>query len=56
MADQILAQRNAGPRLNRNLLVFCAASEARLAELRTGTRQNLAWKSISTTTSTRSSS
>jgi predicted AAA+ superfamily ATPase len=46
MADQILAQRNAGPRLNRNLLVFCAASEARLAELRTAARQHLAWKSI----------
>ncbi len=46
MADQILAQRNAGPRLNRNLLVFCAPAEARLAELRTATRQHLAWKSI----------
>jgi hypothetical protein len=33
-------------RLNRNLLVFCAASEARLAELRTAARQHLAWKSI----------
>ncbi|MGK2886688.1 MAG: DUF499 domain-containing protein [Rhodococcus sp. (in: high G+C Gram-positive bacteria)] len=46
MADQILAQRSAGPRLNRNLLVFCAPSEARLAELRSATRQHLAWKSI----------
>lgn len=46
MADQILGQRSAGPRLNRNLLVFCAASEARLAELRTATRQHLAWHSI----------
>ena len=46
MAEQILAQRNAGPRLNRNLLVFCAPSEARLQELRTATRQHLAWKSI----------
>jgi|HubBroStandDraft_6_1064221.scaffolds.fasta_scaffold00021_32 predicted AAA+ superfamily ATPase len=46
MAEQILAQRNAGPRINRNMLVFCAASEARLAELRTATRQHLAWKSI----------
>jgi predicted AAA+ superfamily ATPase len=46
MADQILAQRSAGPRLNRNLLIFCAASEARLTELRTGVRQHLAWKSI----------
>jgi len=46
MAEQVLTQRNAGPRLNRNLLVFCAASEARLAELRHATRQHLAWKSI----------
>jgi predicted AAA+ superfamily ATPase len=46
MAENILAQRSAGPRLNRNLLIFCAASEARLAELRSATRQNLAWKSI----------
>lgn len=46
MADRILAQRSAGPRINRNLLVFCAASEARLAELRAAARQNLAWKSI----------
>ena len=46
MADEILGQRNAGPRLNRNLLVFCGASEARLAELRTATRQHLAWKSV----------
>ena len=45
MADQILAQRNAGPRLNRNLLVFCAASEAR-SPARTAARQHLAWKSI----------
>ena len=46
MADAILAQRNAGPRLNRNLLVFCAPAEARLQELRMAARQNLAWKSI----------
>ncbi len=45
-AEQILTQRNAGPRLNRNLLIFCAASEARLAELRTAARQHLAWASI----------
>jgi predicted AAA+ superfamily ATPase len=48
MADGILAQRNAGPRVNRNLLVFCAPSEARLQELRTATRQHLAWASILT--------
>lgn len=46
MAEQILAQRNAGPRLNRNMLVFCAPAEARLQELRHGTRVHLAWKSI----------
>jgi hypothetical protein len=46
MAESILAQRNAGPRLNRNLLIFCAPSEARLAELRSATRQFLAWQSI----------
>jgi hypothetical protein len=46
MAEAILGQRNAGPRLNRNLLVFCAASEARLSELRVATRQFLAWQSI----------
>ncbi len=46
MATEILAQRNAGPRLNRNLLVFCGAGEARLGELRLATRQYLAWKSI----------
>ena len=46
LASQILAQRNAGPRLNRNLLVFVGPSEARLVELRTAARQHLAWKSI----------
>lgn len=46
MAENILAQRNAGPRLNRNLLVFVAPSEARLVELRSATRQFLAWQSI----------
>lgn len=45
-AEAILAQRSAGPRVNRNLLVFCATGEARLAELRTGVRQFLAWRSI----------
>lgn len=42
----ILAQRQAGPRLNRNLLIFCAASEPRLNDLREVTRQHLAWGSI----------
>lgn len=46
LAARILGQRNAGPRLSRNLLVFCAASEARVTELRTAVRHYLAWKSI----------
>ncbi len=46
MASEILGQRNAGPRLNRNLLVFVAPAEARLVELRSATRQYLAWKSV----------
>jgi predicted AAA+ superfamily ATPase len=46
MADEILSQRNAGPRLNRNMLVFAAPSEARLVELRAAARQHIAWKSI----------
>jgi hypothetical protein len=46
VAESILGQRHAGPRVNRNLLVFAAASEARLTELRAITRQYLAWNSI----------
>lgn len=46
MAETIVGQRNAGPRINRNLLVFTAATDARIAELRTATRLHLAWKSI----------
>jgi len=46
LAEQILSQRQAGPRLNRNLLVFCAANEARLVELRHAVRSYLAWRSI----------
>ncbi|MEI6403798.1 MAG: DUF499 domain-containing protein, partial [Actinomycetota bacterium] len=46
LAEQILAQRNAGPRMNRNMLVFSAATEARLEELRYGVRLHLAWRSI----------
>ena len=45
-AASILAQRNAGPRLNRNLLVFLAAHEARITELREGVYIYLAWQSI----------
>ncbi len=45
-AGAILNQRSAGPRLNRNLLVFCAPGEARLSELRAAIRLHLAWRSI----------
>lgn len=46
LASQILAQRDGGPRLNKNLLVFVAAAANRLAELRAAARSHLAWKSI----------
>ncbi len=46
LAASILAQRNAGPRLNRNLLVFLAAHEARINEVREGVFIYLAWQSI----------
>ena len=46
LASLVLAQRDAGPRLNRNLVVFVAAAANRLAELRLAARRYLAWKSI----------
>ena len=46
LAARILAQRDAGPRLNQNLLVFVAAAANRLAELRVAARSFLAWQSI----------
>jgi hypothetical protein len=46
LATKILAQREGGPRLNQNLLVFVAATADRLAELRGAARLHLAWKSI----------
>ncbi len=46
LAERILAQRDAGPRVNPNLVVFLAAAANRLAELRAATRMYLAWKSI----------
>jgi hypothetical protein len=46
LASKILAQREGGPRLNRNLVVFVAAAANRLVELRSQTRSYLAWKSI----------
>ena len=46
LAERILAQREGGPRLNRNMLVFTAAAANRLGELRAATRSYLAWCSI----------
>jgi predicted AAA+ superfamily ATPase len=46
LAGTILGQREGGPRLNRNLVVFVAAAANRLAELRGQARAHLAWKSI----------
>lgn len=46
LASSILAQRDSGPRLNRNLLVFAAADATRLPELREAARLYLAWTSI----------
>jgi hypothetical protein len=46
LATQILAQRDGGPRLNRNLVVFTAAAANRLSELRAATRSYLAWRSV----------
>ncbi len=46
LAQGILDQRHGGPRLNRNLLVFVAATANRLSELRDAARSYLAWKSI----------
>ncbi len=46
LAQGILDQRHGGPRLNRNLLVFVAATANRLSELRYAARSYLAWQSI----------
>ena len=46
LASTILAQRSAGPRINRNMLVFVAANADRLQELRQSARLYLAWESI----------
>ena len=46
LATRIVTQRDAGPRLNQNLLVFVAAAANRLAELRGAARSYLAWRSI----------
>ncbi len=46
LAERIVTQRDAGPRLNQNLLVFVAAAANRLVELRGAARSFLAWQSI----------
>ena len=46
LAARILAQRDTGPRVNPNLVVFLAAAANRLAELRAASRMYLAWKSV----------
>lgn len=45
-ASAILEQRQGGPRINRNMLVFLAADHNRIPELRAAARSWLAWKSI----------
>ncbi|MGH8930348.1 MAG: AAA+ family ATPase, partial [Egibacteraceae bacterium] len=45
-AELLLDQRAAGHRLHRNMLVFLAPDKSRLAELRQGVREFLAWQSI----------
>ncbi len=46
MAEKILAKRDAGPRLNRNLLVFVAPGTNRVGEMLDAARAHLAWRSI----------
>ena len=46
LAERILNQRDAGPRVNRNLLVFTAAAANRLEDLRGAAKSFLAWESI----------
>ena len=45
-AGRLLAERGAGARRCRNMLVFLAADKARLEDLRVAARQWLAWDSI----------
>lgn len=46
VAETYLDERSAGPRRYRNTLVFLAADNTRLAELRQAVREYLAWDSI----------
>jgi hypothetical protein len=43
----MLAQRNGGVRVHKNMLVFLAADQARLVELSSAMRHHMAWSSIS---------
>ena len=45
-AAAILEQRQGGPRINRNMLVFLAADQNRVPELRSAVRDWMSWKSI----------
>jgi len=45
-ARMLLDQKGNSPRLNRNMLVFLAADEARVSDLHQGAAQYVAWKSI----------
>ena len=45
-ADEILANRSAGPRQHRNLLAFLAVGGKRVEEVRQASRSYLAWSSI----------
>ena len=45
-AQRFLDQRSGGARVHRNMLVVLAADRSRLAELRQGVRDFLAWRSI----------
>jgi len=45
-AQRLLDERSGGARLHRNMLVFLAPDRSRLAELRLGVRDYLAWKSV----------
>jgi predicted AAA+ superfamily ATPase len=45
-ADTLLNDRGTGPRQHRNMLLFLASDQTRLAELEEAIRQYMAWKSI----------
>jgi len=45
-ATELLESRGTGPRRNRNMVVFLAPDETRLAELESAVRQFMAWDSI----------